>query len=381
MELPSYFNSFLSEIRPTANQKADAKTGHQTLRKRLLEDEVLSKIIISTFLQGSYRRATAIRPKGESCFDVDVVVVTTLREQDYTPQQAMDLFVPFLNKHYKDKYKFQGRSIRISLSYVELDLVITSAPSAADEAKLRAASVITDETFEETEDWRLVQSWIPQSQRTSTVAKALMDAAKQEEEWKLSPLRIPDREAEKWDDTHPLEQIRWTWAKNAACNKHYINVVKSSKWWKRENHQTPKYPKGYPLEHLIGQCCPDNILSVASGFTLTLENFVTKFQFYAELEIVPFVPDHGVPEHNVLHRITGAEFSEFYSQVKAAAKIAREALDSDTVYKSATKWRELFGNKFPEPPEEKDSNSNSSNSSASLLVPGFTSRSSGSFGE
>lgn len=381
MELPSYFSSFLSEIRPTANQKADAKTGHKTLTRRLWEDDDLSKIIISIFLQGSYRRSTAIRPKGENRFDVDVVVVTTLREQDYTPQQAMNLFVPFLEKHYKGKYEFRGRSIRISLSYVELDLVITSAPSAADEAKLRAASVVTDETLEDAEDWRLVSSWIPQSQRISDAAKALMEAAKKEEEWKLSPLRIPDREAEKWDDTHPLEQIKWTWAKNAACNRHYINVVKVTKWWKRENHQTPKYPKGYPLEHLVGQCSPDAISSVATGFTLMLENFVTEFQYYAEAEIVPFVPDHGVPEHNVLHRITGAEFSEFYSQVKAAAKIAREALDANTITKSATKWRELFGDKFPEAPEEKSLGPTSNNSSPSLLVPGFTSRSGGSFGE
>ena len=28
--------------------------------------------------------------------------------------------------------------------------------------------------------------------------------------WKDEPLLIPDREADAWDKTHPLEQIRWT---------------------------------------------------------------------------------------------------------------------------------------------------------------------------
>lgn len=46
MELPSYFNDFLDKIRCTENQIDDYKTGHQTLRKRLHEDETLSPIII-----------------------------------------------------------------------------------------------------------------------------------------------------------------------------------------------------------------------------------------------------------------------------------------------------------------------------------------------
>src|SRR5688572_12979540 len=98
MEIPTYFTDFLQEIRPTASQKEDAKTGHETLRARLLADEKLSRIIISTFLQGSYRRATAIRPNGESRFDVDVIVVTRLDEKYFEPQHAMNLFEPFLEK-------------------------------------------------------------------------------------------------------------------------------------------------------------------------------------------------------------------------------------------------------------------------------------------
>ena len=60
MELPSYFSDFLSAIRPTDSQKEDYKTGHKTLRERLNNDEKLGPILVSDFLQGSYRRATAI---------------------------------------------------------------------------------------------------------------------------------------------------------------------------------------------------------------------------------------------------------------------------------------------------------------------------------
>ena len=161
MELPWYFRDFLREIRPTSNQHANSITGHQTLRERLLVDGDLTPLIVSTFLQGSYRRATAVRPKGDRRSDVDVIVVTKLSEAEYTPEAALDLFVPFLNKHYKGKWHLQGRSFGIELAYVDLDLVITSAPSESEIGILKSASVTAFESPDDVDDWRLVKSWIP----------------------------------------------------------------------------------------------------------------------------------------------------------------------------------------------------------------------------
>ncbi len=86
MELPSYFADFLAEIRLTSKQIDDCKTGHRTLRKRLNEDREIAPILVSTFLQGSYRRATAVRPKGAQRADVDVIVVTKLPPEEVTPE-------------------------------------------------------------------------------------------------------------------------------------------------------------------------------------------------------------------------------------------------------------------------------------------------------
>lgn len=352
MELPSYFSDFLTEIRPTKNQKDDLKTGHRTLRDRLYKDEDLAPIIVTTFLQGSYRRATAVRPRNGKRADVDIVVVTKLHEQDYTPQQAMNKFVPFLNKHYEGKWAFQGRSMGICLSYVDLDLVITSAPSEAELKALKSASVTTEDSPEEAPDWRLVPSYVPFSERSAPGATERIVLARKEAEWQLSPLRIPDRDAKAWDDTHPLEQIKWTWAKNASCNLYYINAVKALKWWRRVNYTTPKYPKGYPVEHLIGQSCPNGITSVAEGVTRTLEIMADVYRPFAQAKQTPWLSDHGVPAHNVLHRVTGEEFAEFHAQVCDGAVIARRALDAQTVKESADEWRKLFGNKFPEAPAD-----------------------------
>ena len=108
MQMPSYFEKFLREIRPTPNQIENYKCGHNTLRDRLKGDEDLKPIFVSTFLQGSYRRATAVRPRKDKRPDVDVIVVTRLNRDEYTPDEAMDLFVPFLENHYKGKYRRQG---------------------------------------------------------------------------------------------------------------------------------------------------------------------------------------------------------------------------------------------------------------------------------
>lgn len=322
------------------------------MRDRLNSDDTISKIIVSDFLQGSYRRSTAIRPKSERRSDVDIIVVTKLSEAEFTPAAAMDVFKPFLNNHYKGKWKFQGRSIGIELSYVELDLVLTSAPSEAEIGILKSDAVRSDDALDAARDWRLNGSWLALGARAGKDAAKLLTEAKSQDEWKLKPLRIPDREANKWESTHPLEQIRWTRDKNARTGGHFVNIVKSMKWWRVEKHEEPKHPKGFPLERLIGECCPDDIGSVADGLTRTLEAIVSKYGVLVQTGGKPQLWDYGVPTHDVFKRITAEDFKKFYEQVTAAAKLARKALDSQDRTESGQLWRDLLGGKFPKPPEK-----------------------------
>ena len=338
MEVRPQFDQFLSNIRLTESQVSDLKTGHSALRTRLLDDEELAPIIVATFLQGSYRRATAVRPKGGNRADVDVVVVTNLREEDYAnPADAMDRFTGFLDRWYAGKWHPQGRSMGIELSYVDLDVVITSAPSQAMREVVKSRSVQVDEELTESVGWRLAKSWGTPNERA-------------EPEWKSEPLRIPDRDANRWDDTDPLEQIRRTRDKNKATSRCFVNVVKAVKWWRRLN-AVPKYPKGYPVEHMLYVTCPDDIDSIADGVTRSLEGIVHRFAGDVTAGTVPVLPDHGVPNHNVLHRLTSEDFKAFYALTEAAAKKARAALEATTVKESCALWQELFGGEFPEPPK------------------------------
>src|SRR5262245_14386521 len=105
MKLPSYFKDFLTEIEPSPSYKEDQQTGHKTLRRRLAEDDEFKTIHINTFLQGSYKRNTAIHP-GK---DVDIVVVTSLNPDGTTPTEANASLSKVLRKYYPGKVTPQNR--------------------------------------------------------------------------------------------------------------------------------------------------------------------------------------------------------------------------------------------------------------------------------
>ena len=136
-KMTSYFNDFLKEIRLTENQVSELKQAHTTLRNRLLSDDDVSKYIETTFLQGSYKRSTAVRPQNGNRSDVDIVVVTKFDKDECTPDEVLDVFEPFLKKYYDGKYRKQGRSWGIEMSHVDLDLVPTSSVSLAESGLLQ----------------------------------------------------------------------------------------------------------------------------------------------------------------------------------------------------------------------------------------------------
>jgi hypothetical protein len=126
------FKTFLANIRLPKDLADQCRDEHLRLRMLLLADHDLREIIVSTFLQGSYRRDTGTKPHGEDKHaDVDVVVVTTLDPTVYTPNRVVARFTPFLNRNYPGQWERQDRAIKITPTGedVTLDLVVTAAPS------------------------------------------------------------------------------------------------------------------------------------------------------------------------------------------------------------------------------------------------------------
>jgi hypothetical protein len=61
------------------------------------------------------------------------------------------------------------------------------------------------------------------------------------------------------------------------------------------------------------------------------------------------MPDHGVPEHDVLKRLSLEDFRTFHKAASEAAARARAALDNNDPQESAELWRSLLGTRFPLP--------------------------------
>ncbi|NTF49065.1 SMODS domain-containing nucleotidyltransferase [Rhizobium rhizogenes] len=357
MELKPQFDAFLASIRPSVQQKESWKVGSSTLRARLAADETLGPQVVSTFLQGSIRRATAIKPTGGKRPDVDVVVVTDIDPLKTTPDQAMSRFIPFLEKHYSGKWRPQGRSFGIELSYVDIDLVITALPPdlqsrSAMEILYRSQSVNTLTALDEQTDWRLNKSWTPSVPNTLNSLRSSPQITQDapSDEWKPNPLFLPDRDVGNWGRTHPLAQIQWTASKNRECNKLYLDIVRAIKWWRIQNVEIlPNYPKGYPLEHMVGYSLANGTKTVGSGIVEVFETMKQQWAVAAEIGQVPVLADHGVPEHNVLKRLTAEDFKAFHKAAGDAASIARDALDNPDAQESGKLWQRLFKASFPLP--------------------------------
>lgn len=319
MKLPTYFKDFLANIALTPNQISRIKDTHKTLRKRLNDDEELSEMIIDTFLQGSYKRYTAIRPKNDERSDVDVVVVMNLDKDKIQPNKLFNKFENFLEEHYKGKYKFNNKSIRITLSDVDVDLVITIPYESSNNFDKDFFNKSVKEFNEEVTD---------------------------SEDIEKGYLYLPNVNENTWIKINPTAQIINTSFKNKDSNGWYIRVVKSIKWWQRLN-----YPdlgvKSYPLERFVFECCPNDITCVADGIYLTFEKMATYIQ-------KPCLKDFAL-ESDVFENITDEDYDEFYSKACEAAEISKQARFEEDADESIRLWKELFGSKF----DDSDNNNNS----------------------
>ncbi len=323
MDLASQFDAFLSEIRLTDDQRDACIAAHQEVRGKISSDPDLGKTVVATFLQGSYVRHTIIKPSGQDRSDVDVVVVTKLSKDEYTPSQAIDQFRGFLEANYRGRYKIQGRSIGISFPTVDLDLVVTAAPSESVIGILKA---------------RMTQ----ESQELGDLYEML----KKGDQWRSEPLLIPDREAGQWVPTFPLGQIEWTKQKNDATNGKFVNVVKVIKRW-RDLEGQGKRPKGFLIERLVGQHCPDGIETVAEGVEATLRGIKNSYGAHAAAGTVPNIPDIGIPANNVFKRVSAQEFRDFYGRARVASATATDALKDNDPTSCGLKWRSILGKDFP----------------------------------
>lgn len=293
MELTSYFERYLSNIEPTSDQRSGASTGHTTLRERLAKHEDYASAFADSFLSGSYGRNTAIRPIN----DVDVIVVTWHDQDSTTPARALGRLESALEDYYT-RVRRQNRSVRVSLSYVTMDVVPACTTGGGVEGKLQ----------------------------------------------------VPDRAASGWVNSHPRKHVAQASALNTRCDGRYVKLVKALKGWRDHRMASAVKPKSFLLECLAYCYASDHSFSsVARGIVGFHDHIISKYSAHERnYTHSPVVRDPAGTGIDVAKRWTYSDFCEFMKEVRASSAIAEAALESDDKAESVAKWRRLFGDSFPQ---------------------------------
>ena len=175
------FDEFLSDIEPSPTTKNNASSAHTGLRGFLISDEEFKEYHKNTFLSGSYRRQTAIRPQKKNGHtdrpDVDIIVVTNHSSNDDS-KDIVDLLFKTLKKKYPN-IRRQTRSVGIESNKADMDVV-------------------------------------------PIIPYGLM-------------YLIPDRKQKKWIPTNPPGHTKWTTEMNTLAGGRFKPLVKLMKWWRREH--------------------------------------------------------------------------------------------------------------------------------------------------
>lgn len=291
----SNFQKLLKDIEPSESTKTSAQSAHKTLRSFLEDHETFKEYHVKTFLSGSYKRDTAIRPRtkeGETERpDIDIIVVTnhTLKDK---PQEVITLLYNTLKGKYPDIRK-QSRSVGITTSTVDMDVVPIIAPFGTE-----------------------------------------------------STLYIPDKKLNCWLKTNPPGHTEWTTKVNTNFNGLFKPTVKLFKWWRRENPTIDKKPKGFVLECIAAECMDLNLSQYPELFIGMFDKIVSKYSTDILLGNVPYISDPSVQGNNVTDGMSFAAFEGFYNKIKKHAEIGRQAIIEKDENLSLELWCKIFGDRF-----------------------------------
>ncbi len=296
MATQQQFKDFLNDIEPSSTTKTNASNAHTGPRDFLASHEVFKKWHVSTFLSGSYKRDTAIRPRTtdgqEDRADVDVIVLTSHTLGD-EPEGVISLLYKTLKEKYKNIEK-NVRSVTIVTNNFNVDIVPIIAPNGI-----------------------------------------------------AGILYIPDRKLKSWVETNPPKHTLWTTETNKKAGGRFKPLVKLVKWWRRENQTRFRRPKGFVIECVVAACMDYSQTDYQELFVGTLERIIATYQPNIDLGEVPRIADPAVPGNSVTNGMTFEEFKAFHTLAKKHAKLGREAIAEENPEKETEKWRTIFGSRSP----------------------------------
>jgi len=285
------FDSFLSNIEPSATTVSYISSVQYNLRDYLSNHTTYKSVHVQTFLSGSYAKHTSIRPKlNDGKRDVDIVVETSYSDEDSSCDVLQELFDVLKEKSIYASAKLQKHSVGIEMQGIDIDVV----------------PVIRSED--------------------GTI------------------FCIGSNDVDEWILTDPKGHIKWSSEVNANNNNKYKPLVKMLKWWRRTNcPDNKKFPKGLALEKIIADHLPTSDMNTENHLIGTMQNIVSTYkEDYVDKGIMPPVFDPCLVENDLLSDYQFADFSSFILLLNEHLElVAQDGATNDA-------WRTIFGKEFPQ---------------------------------
>src|ERR1051326_2164751 len=294
------FQVFLQNVSLPDSQMTSARRSNNALRNYLAADAYFGKLLLDTFLNGSYARHTAVQP----IKDVDVIVVVSRDWIEADPSRAMEALRRKLAQRYTDwRTRRQRRAVKVTLSDIRLDVVLAVAPDGLDR-----------------------------------------------------PLRIPDRAQRRWSETHPKCQLALVKAIGAQTKGNYSRLVRLFKVWARNRVASSDRPSSFILEcavyHVLA-AQPERFAGPIDEAYAALLHALYWWDFgrsgIFESWSQPTVTDPALRDTNVAERWEYAAAN----RVKEKLGHALRRLDGIRLSRwddtEVRHWAEFFGYPFPAP--------------------------------
>ena len=284
------FDSFLSNIEPSATTVSYISSVQNNLRDYLSSHSKYKDIHVQTFLSGSYAKHTSIRPKlHDGKRDVDIVVETNYNSEDSSCEVIQELLDTLLEKSTYSSAKLHSHSVGIELDGIEIDVVPVIR---SDDNKIFC---------------------------------------------------IGSSDIDEWIITDPKGHIEWSSEVNAENKQKYKPLVKILKWWRRTHcPDDKKYPKGLVLEKIIADNLPDSELNTENHLINTMQNIVNAYQKdYIDKGILPIIVDPCLEENDLLSNYKFPDFKEFIETLSEHLELIAENEPTNET------WRTILGIEFP----------------------------------
>lgn len=286
------FDAFLTNIEPSRSTVEYISSIQSNLRAYLEEHEVYKKIILSSFLSGSYAKHTAIRPaSGDKNRDVDIIVVTCYTTSDKPSDVLNELCSILKEKNTYSTATVQSHSVGLKMAGVSVDVVPVIKCKENDKIYYVGSSI-----------------------------------------------------DDSWKRTDPKGHKSWATNINNANSLKFKPLVKIFKWWRRKNcPDNIKYPKGITLEKIIADNIGDSSLLMEDLFIGTMQNIVNNYSDLINNDNLPFIedPSDNITGNNLLAGYSLSDLKLFIERIENhLKKLNEDGACNDT-------WRSILGIEFP----------------------------------